>query len=127
MTKAIANHHTPTPYPPYCTHHPKAKPQPSNPNVAWYRRERARWIAFLGGCCAKCGTTEELEFDHDVPRDWQPSRTSRWQRLRNYIKDIKAGRVKSLLCRSCNASKGYPAGQLEQLDAAQKRKEEQPF
>lgn len=106
----------------WCAHHPKAKPEPSNRNVAWYRRERAAWVAKLGGKCAHCGSTEELEFDHETPRDWDPAKTSRWQRLRNYIKDIKAGKIKQLLCRSCNARKGYPDSQQELLDAAAARK-----
>lgn len=105
----------------WCSHHHNARSEdqlsPRNVrNVKWYRRERTKWIAHLGGKCAVCGTTEELEFDHDVPRDWDPAKTSRWQRLRNYIREIKAGKIKQVLCRSHNASKGYPDGQQELLD-----------
>lgn len=113
--------------PVYCHHHPRAKPEPSNRHVAWYRRERAKWIAALGGKCAVCGTTDELEFDHDSPRDWVPNRKSRWQRLRLYIRDIKAGKITQLLCREHNAKKGYPDGQLELLENAADRKGEEPF
>lgn len=76
--------------------------------VQWYRRERARLIAALGGKCVECGTTEELEFDHLKPRTWIANKTSRWQRLRNYIKDWKKGEL-CLRCRVCNAKGGTPA------------------
>lgn len=99
-------------------------------DVKWYRRERDRWIAFLGGKCAECGDTEELEFQHDAPRDWVANKTSRWQRLRNYIRDIKAGRITRLLCRSCNAAAGRPKGESEVIEAAGKCKkahQSEPF
>lgn len=111
----------------WCSHHPRAKPQPANRNVAWYRRTRTWLIAELGGKCVECGTTDELEFDHLTPRDWHPNKTSRWQRLRNYIKDWRRGIAEgvpriTLRCRSCNGRKGYPDGQLELLDAAEERR-----
>lgn len=114
----------------WCSRHPRAKPQPANRNVAWYRRERPKWLHYLGGKCGMCGKTleeaeaegETLEFDHDQPRDWNPSKTSRWQRLRNYIHEIREGKIKQVLCRSCNGRKGYPDGQLELLDAAEERR-----
>lgn len=115
----------------WCSHHPRAKDKPPTRQVAWYRRERAKWIAHLGGKCAVCGATEELEFDHDVPRDWRPEKKSRWQRLTIYIREIRAGKIKQVLCRVCNARKGYPDGQLELLDAAEERckkeREKGPF
>lgn len=33
----------------------------------WMRKRRERAIEYLGGKCEECGTTEELEFDHDPP------------------------------------------------------------
>lgn len=79
--------------------------------VQWYRRERARLIAALGGKCVECGTTEELEFDETGERPAgmpAPNRTSRWQRLRNYLKMHALGRL-ALRCRTCNAKGGTPA------------------
>ena len=32
-----------------------------------YRRRRERALAYLGGCCMKCGAQDKLEFDHIVP------------------------------------------------------------
>lgn len=103
----------------WCKHHkPRRHESQISPqlvkDVRWYRRERAKWIAFLGGKCSVCGTTEELEFDHDEPRDWVANKTSRWQRLRLYIRDIKAGKVKRLLCRVHNAQKGRPEAREEE-------------
>lgn len=117
--------HMPSPYQPHRTHPVKPKPQPANRQVAWYRRERAKWIAHLGGKCAVCGTTEDLEFDHDQPRDWIPNRKSRWQRMVIYIREIKEGRIKQLLCRSHNASKGYPDGQQELIALREAGRERQ--
>lgn len=119
----------------FCRHHPRRKPTASNRNVAWYRRERPKWIAYLGNKCGLCGKTleeaeaegETLEFDHHVPRDWEPARTSRWQRLRNYIREIKEGKIRQALCRSCNGRKGYPDGQQELLDGRAQRDQNAPF
>ena len=110
----------PKPEEPWARKHPKAKPEPSNRNVAWYRKRRAELIQEMGGKCVECESREELEFDHTKPRNWQPNKTSRWQRLRNYIKDWKKGEL-VLRCRTCNARKGFPDGQQELLSREQER------
>ena len=84
--------------------------------VKWYRRERDRLIASLGGKCVDCGTTEELEFDELVARPPgmpRPNKTSRWQRLRNYLKLWKWGQehgieTLTVRCRVHNAERGEP-------------------
>lgn len=122
---------SPKPNGQWCSRHRPQHP-PSNRNVAWYQRERPKWIAFLGGKCSwpGCDATTELEFHHDEPRNWEPRKTSRWQRLRNYIRDIKAGKVRRLLCRVHNAMAGYPDGQLALLEEKERQRvtsEGEPF
>lgn len=36
-------------------------------NQAWRAARRARLVEMLGGCCARCGDSEDLEFDHIDP------------------------------------------------------------
>lgn len=73
--------------------------------VRSYRRKRAELIVVMGGECALCHDTEELEFDHPRGRDWKPKDHNRWVRLKRYAADWMAGRLR-LLCRSCNGSLG---------------------
>lgn len=99
---------------PYRTTTPTRKDPPSNRRVAWARRRRQELIALLGGQCVDCGTTSDLEFDHTHPRDWEPRKLNRWHRMSRYWRDYLAG-ILTIRCRSCNARKGYPAGQEELL------------
>lgn len=32
-----------------------------------YAAKKAKWTAYMGGCCVDCGATEDLEFDHINP------------------------------------------------------------
>lgn len=80
-------------------------------HVKWARKWRSWLIAELGGKCVDCGTTDELEFDELLPRPPgmpAPNRTSRWQRLRNYLKLHKRGLI-ALRCRVCNSKRGEPS------------------
>jgi 5-methylcytosine-specific restriction endonuclease McrA len=36
-------------------------------NKAWKQARRARLVEMLGGKCVRCGTIEDLEFDHIDP------------------------------------------------------------
>lgn len=116
---------------PHRKHAPKIKVSPSikiRKDVLWARRMRWALIQLLGARCVECLTEYDssdpsyLEFDHTAPRDWQPNRTSRWQRMRNYWRDWELG-ILCLRCRNCNARKGYPGGQLEMLEKTNR----QPF
>lgn len=102
------------------SHHPRVHESQLSETLArhvkWYRREREKLIAALGGKCVDCGTAEELEFDELVARPPgmpRPNRTSRWQRLRNYLKLWKWGKERgiealTLRCRVHNAERGEP-------------------
>jgi hypothetical protein len=114
---------------PFRKHPPKRKPIAPNRQVAWARRERAKLITLLGGKCEKCGESDpaNLEFNHTSPRNWEPRKHSQWGRIFRYRRDYAAG-ILNLLCRSCNASVGYPDGQQELLDKKRLEKDgEAPF
>ncbi len=84
------------------------KPLSQNPKSVyrriWYARRRAALIALLGNCCASCGETEFLQFDHADTRDWDVRGVHSTKRLRIYAEEIRAGKIQ-LLCISCNSSK----------------------
>lgn len=70
---------------------------------------RGKLIHFLGGRCKECGTEDELEPHHIVPRTWKSSEVWRTKRLRLYLEEAARGDI-VLLCRSCNATIGQPDG-----------------
>lgn len=102
----------------YCSHHRPPRPEHALSernlrNVRWYRRTRAWLLAQMGGVCVDCGTIEELEFDELLPRPAgmpRPNKTSRWQRLRNYLKIWREHGAAGLAirCRRDNAKRGEP-------------------
>ena len=73
----------------------------------WARRQVEKLKELLGGKCVECGTTEELEFDHLEPRDYE-SRKLEWShRISIYRREIAEGKIQ-LLCKPCNSRKGKP-------------------
>lgn len=82
---------------------------------AWLHRYRQNIIEFLGGKCAMCPETENLEFDHIDPntRTWAAQALSRHNRLARYAREAKEGKLQ-LLCGFHNKVKGArDAVQLE--------------
>lgn len=104
---------------------PRRNPQPANHRVARARWMRWTLLQLLGAKCVECGedNLDQLEFDHLVPRDWEPRRLNRWQRMRRYWIDWEHSRL-TLRCRKHNAAKGYPDGQLALLEAMAARRNE---
>lgn len=74
---------------------------------AWARRVRAQLIEQLGGKCVDCGATEELEFDHLVPRRWVCRHKDPSWRMSLIRAEIAAGEI-ALRCAECNKRKGVP-------------------
>lgn len=56
----------------------------------------------LGGKCVRCGDTENLSFEHIVPRNYHINRLHSAQRLRVVQKEIDRGEV-TVACVSCNS------------------------
>jgi len=72
---------------------------------AYARRLRDELIAEMGAACVKCGSWDQLEFNHTAARRWIANRVNRWQRMILYRRDWLAGELE-LLCKSCNATDG---------------------
>lgn len=76
----------------------------------YYHTKREELIKLLGGICVKCGSTENLHFDHIDPQ----SRSFKIGRLLNYSSEELAKEVKKcqLLCRKCHGEKSKKEGSL---------------
>jgi 5-methylcytosine-specific restriction endonuclease McrA len=73
------------------------------PRANW-KTKRAALFRRLGGKCAVCGSTEELQIDHKRPRNWTPHDMSNEARVRAYAKAIRDGNAQ-LLCPSHHSEK----------------------
>ena len=65
---------------------------------------RARLIELLGGRCVRCGSTDELEFDHIDPETKVFAVGSDMSRA--WDKLVKEALKCQLLCRECHVAKG---------------------
>ena len=73
--------------------------------VEWARRERERLVKLMGGRCVRCGTDQDLQFDHrDGLRTWICRDLSRWMRMVLYRREHAEGKLQ-LLCSACNRLK----------------------
>ena len=86
-----------------------------------YHRRKQEAIAFLGGVCVVCGTTEDLEFDHIDPAEVAfrvPMNMSRrWETLLPELKKCQ------LLCHEHHADKTHNRGPIGYLLNLPKRLE----
>jgi 5-methylcytosine-specific restriction endonuclease McrA len=73
-------------------------------NKAWRQARRARLIEMLGGCCARCGATTDLEFDHIDPSTKVfgvcAGLSKAWRIL------VAEAAKCQLLCKPCHVAKG---------------------
>ena len=70
-----------------------------------YYEKRNEFIILFGGKCIKCGSTEELEFDHIDPSTKQFNISDAWKfNNRNEKLQIELDKVQ-LLCSSCHKEK----------------------
>jgi hypothetical protein len=65
------------------------------------QESRSRLLERLGGECAKCGATENLELDHPFGREWVARDKNRWVRMKLYWQDYESGNLR-ILCERCN-------------------------
>jgi len=71
----------------------------------WARRKTYELRVQLGGMCAKCGTTKDLEFDCIKPQGKAHHKMEWSQRMSFYNRQNKLGNLQ-LLCGDCNWDKG---------------------
>jgi hypothetical protein len=73
-------------------------------NKTWKEGRRTRLLEMLGGCCARCGTKDDLEFDHIDP---SAKRFTICAALSKAWADLveEASRCQ-LLCKPCHVAKG---------------------
>lgn len=64
-------------------------------------RIRAELHADLGGECAECNSTVQLEIDHPYGRDWVPRKVNSYNRWLRYRREHAQGLIR-LLCKECN-------------------------
>jgi len=71
----------------------------------WARNERFRLMFLLGGCCAVCGSTQNLTFDCIKPQGNQHHALDTERRMIFYRRQHAVGNVQ-ILCNYHNAKKG---------------------
>ena len=73
-------------------------------NKVWKQARRAHLIEMLGGCCVRCGATEDLEFDHIDPSTKRftisGGLSKAWADL------VEEASRTQLLCKPCHVAKG---------------------
>jgi len=72
----------------------------------WARRTRAQLITELGGQCALCGTSDNLEFDCITPLGDAHHKYDTSQRMSFYRQQHAANNLQ-LLCTDCNNDKSH--------------------
>jgi hypothetical protein len=68
------------------------------------QQRKARLIEMLGGCCVRCETTENLEFDHIDPSTKRFNSCSDLTRAWDDL--VAEARMTQLLCKECHREKG---------------------
>ena len=69
----------------------------------WMQQRRQAWIDSQGGCCAKCGSTENLEVDHIDPKLKTMNPRDLWSRT-GTIREKELENCK-VLCNNCHKIK----------------------
>ncbi len=62
---------------------------------------RAQLIHDLGGACAECGSTSDLEINHIYGRSWTPRKLTHYRRVLRYVREAREGLI-NVLCSECN-------------------------
>lgn len=73
-------------------------------NKAWKANRRTRLIEMLGGKCVRCGSTDELEFDHIDPSSKRFNICAGLSRA--WAELVDEARKTQLLCLPCHVDKG---------------------
>lgn len=73
----------------------------------WARKAYATLIRQLGGCCSRCGSTDDLSIHHPNGRDWRLEKVEWSARISIYRREAKEGKL-GVLCMQCNRLIGKP-------------------
>jgi 5-methylcytosine-specific restriction endonuclease McrA len=73
-------------------------------NKAWRQARRARLVEMLGGCCVRCGATEDLEFDHIDPSTKVFAVCAGLSKAWGVL--VEEAAKCQLLCKPCHVAKG---------------------
>lgn len=68
----------------------------------WAIKKRQELVDLLGGVCANCGSTEDLEIDHINGRDYKLEEVAFDQRTTRYWREYREGVPLRVLCSDCN-------------------------
>lgn len=91
---------------------------PQNMTI-WARNARFNLLFKLGGCCAQCSSTRELEFDCIIPQGHYHHPLGTAKRMVFYRKQHAVGNLQ-ILCRRCNRKKAVlDVAYLNQLEETQ--------
>ena len=63
---------------------------------------RMQLYAALGGKCAMCASTQQLEVNHIRGKDYDANKLNSLARVRRYLDEYIAGVPMNLLCKPCN-------------------------
>lgn len=73
-------------------------------NKVWKAARRKRLIEMLGGCCVRCGATEDLEFDHIDPSTKVFTISAVLSKAWDVL--VTEAAKCQLLCKPCHVAKG---------------------
>lgn len=91
---------------------------PQHPTI-WARNARFKLLFLLGGCCAHCSSTRELEFDCKIPQGHVHHTLGTAKRMVFYRKQHAAGNLQ-ILCKRCHKKKSVlDVAYLNQLEETQ--------
>ena len=78
--------------------------RPKGYSNEYYQRKRTKLIEQFGGKCVRCGSTENLEFDH-IDRHTKIKKVSTLLASSSYQSAVDEAQKCQLLCRQCHIDK----------------------
>lgn len=83
---------------------------PISRGMDWYNKRKAKMIEYLGGRCAHCGDTENLEFDHVDPSQKSFTITERFSNAWNeLVVELDKCQLLCFMCHHAKTLTAYPA------------------
>ena len=69
----------------------------------WAKNKRLKLVEALGGKCANCGTTNDLDIDHIDGKPYLSNSIDQSMRVTRYYREYKSGVRLRVLCGLCNS------------------------